>query len=54
MSSEMILPHPIFVPVALGFFLNFLSTLDASGEIVKNAVILIAIILGITWMRLLN
>ena len=54
MSYEIILPHPIFVPIVLGFFLNFLSTADPSGQLLNNFVVLMVVVMGITWMRVLN
>jgi hypothetical protein len=53
MSFEMILPHPIFVPVALGLFLNFLSTADPSGQLLTIFLISMLVAFGMTWMRVL-
>ena len=53
MSFEMILPHPIFVPVALGLFLNFLSTADPSGQLLTNFVILMVVVMAMMWTRVL-
>jgi len=54
MPFEMILPHPIFVPVALGLILNFLSTVDPSGQLLTIFVSSMVVAFGITWMRALN
>jgi len=54
MSYEMILPHPVFVPIVLGFFLNFLSTVDPSGQLLTIFVSSMVVAFGITWMRALN
>ncbi len=54
MSFEMILPHPIFVPIALGLFLNFLSTVDSSGQLLTIFVSSMVVAFGITWMRALS
>ena len=54
MSFEMILPHPVFVPVALGLVLNFLSAADPSGQLLTIFVSSMVVAFGITWMRALN
>jgi hypothetical protein len=53
MSFEMILPHPIFVPIALGLVLNFLSTADPTGQLLTIFVSSMVVAFGITWMRVL-
>jgi hypothetical protein len=50
----MILPHPVFVPVALGLVLNFLSAADPSGQLLTIFVSSMVVAFGITWMRALN
>ena len=54
MSFEMVLPHPIFVPIALGLFLNFLSVADPTGQLLTIFVSSMVVAFGITWMRVLN
>jgi hypothetical protein len=49
----MILPHPIFVPIALGLVLNFLSTVDSTGQLLTIFVSSMVVAFGITWMRVL-
>lgn len=54
MPNEMILPHPMLMPIFLGIIIQLLSAADPSGDLVKNVLIFAIFTMTIGWMRYLN
>jgi hypothetical protein len=54
MPGDIVLPHPMLMPIFLGIIIQLLSAADSSGELVKNVLFFAIFTMTIAWMRYLN